>query len=600
MPSVDSAAAAQAGQNTFVGMAIRMTTRVTHTEQEGVKLDRYLARRLKPLAVGIALLIAFLFPITYYIHEYRNLRHTASVYAESFAAKLKGTILSDQALWKDQTDRYLQLLHDFPGEGEIVRIRVLDETGRFLKGYEYLREKSWPFHDFDAPPGSAPLSINDRIVGRVEISLSLGPLLYITAVLFLISSFAGTGLGALVYFFPLRVVRRMEGEIQGLIATVHDAMNESDRLRTAAQASELRFREFVQGLDAIVWEADAATWCFSFVSQQAVKILGYPVEQWLAAPRFPVRHIHPDDRERVLACYLLAIQEESGFQLEYRLYAADRRVVWIQDFVRLSRGDGPGSRQMSGIMVDITERKRAEEVLAEQTRELARSNVELEQFAYVASHDLQEPLRMVSSYMQLIERRYQDKLDQDATEFIAFAVEGATRMQRLIHDLLTYSRVGTRGKELQPTDATVALKHALANLQLAIEESGAVIDFEPLPTVMGDPTQLIQLFQNLVGNAIKFRGARPLQVQVRAYLEEEEWQFQVRDNGIGIAPEYFERIFLIFQRLHDRTRYSGTGIGLAVCKKIVERHGGYIWIESVQDQGATFCFKIPVMRRERA
>lgn len=248
------------------------------------------------------------------------------------------------------------------------------------------------------------------------------------------------------------------------------------------------------------------------------------------------------------------------------------------------------------IMMDsiwkIAEAKQATEELARTTEELARSNKELEEFAYVASHDLQEPLRMVSSYLSLLERRYKGKLDQDADDFIHFAVDGATRMQQLIKDLLTYSRVGTRGKPFVPTDSYQALAAALDNLQIAVQEQEAVITHDPLPTVMADSSQLTQLFQNLVGNAIKFHGAEKPAIHVSASEKGGEWVFAVRDNGIGIAPENFERIFVIFQRLHTREEYPGTGIGLSVCKRIVERHGGRIWVESELGKGTVFHFTL--------
>lgn len=228
-----------------------------------------------------------------------------------------------------------------------------------------------------------------------------------------------------------------------------------------------------------------------------------------------------------------------------------------------------------------------------QRQELARSNAELQQFAYIASHDLQEPLRMVTSYLQLLERRYQGQLDADADDFIHYAVDGARRMRTLINDLLTYSRVGTRGQAFELTDSGEAVKRAIANLKVAIEESGATITYQDLPSIKADSTQLTQLFQNLLSNAIKFRSDRPCHIHIESTLKEDAWLFLVQDNGIGLDPQYADRIFVIFQRLNNRIDYSGTGIGLAVCKKIVERHGGKIWVQSELGQGAAFYFTIP-------
>jgi signal transduction histidine kinase len=223
---------------------------------------------------------------------------------------------------------------------------------------------------------------------------------------------------------------------------------------------------------------------------------------------------------------------------------------------------------------------------------LVRSNTELEQLAYVASHDMQEPLRMVASYLQLIAQRYKGRLDADADEFIGYAVDGAKRMQALINDLLAYSRVGTKARPFEPTDCAKVVETALANLRIAIADSHAEVTHGPLPEVMGDPTQLLQVFQNLIGNALKFHGEAPPRVRIEAEPLEGLWRFTVRDQGIGIAPEYHQRIFVLFQRLHGRSEYPGTGIGLAICKKIVERHGGTIGVESQPGAGSTFWFTL--------
>jgi PAS domain S-box-containing protein len=243
---------------------------------------------------------------------------------------------------------------------------------------------------------------------------------------------------------------------------------------------------------------------------------------------------------------------------------------------------------------DITERKKSEEHLLKTVGELKRSNDELQQFAYVSSHDLQEPLRMVSSYTQLLAKRYKGRLDADADEFITFAVDGCNRMQGLIQDLLAYSRAGTNGEALCKVSGEDVLQKALTNLRITIKQSGAVVTHDTLPAVRTDETQLTQVFQNLIGNAIKYRSAEVPRVHVSATRNgSNEWTFSVRDNGLGIAPQYFERIFILFQRLHGRDEFEGTGIGLAICKKILERLGGRIWVESQPEKGSTFYFALP-------
>ena len=244
------------------------------------------------------------------------------------------------------------------------------------------------------------------------------------------------------------------------------------------------------------------------------------------------------------------------------------------------------------IASDITHLKTMEEELKNTNANLERSNRELEQFAYVASHDLQEPLRMVASYTQLLAERYQQKLDEKAQKYIFYAVDGATRMQGLIQDLLAYSRVTTRGGSMKPMDSREALDAALSNLQVAVADSGAVITHEGLPKVCADKTQLTQLFQNLISNAIKFKGDDPPKIHISAQKKDLLWEFRVEDNGIGIESGYEEKVFIIFQRLHTRREYPGSGIGLSLCKRIVQRHGGKIWFESEPGNSTVFYFTL--------
>jgi signal transduction histidine kinase len=270
-----------------------------------------------------------------------------------------------------------------------------------------------------------------------------------------------------------------------------------------------------------------------------------------------------------------------------RLTTASRRVAKGDYKVRVESNRSDEIGELITTFNDMAES-------LEEKEELARSNVELEHFAYVASHDLQEPLRMVTTYLSFLEEGYKDRLDEDADEYIGFAVDGATRMKRLINDLLEYSRVGTKGKEFEPVDCNNVLDTVLTNLETNINETDAVMTHEKLPVVMGDDTQLGQLFQNLISNAIKFRSDEPPKIDISAEKKDNEWVFSIRDNGIGIEKQYAQRIFLLFQRLHGIDEYSGTGIGLAVCKKIVERHGGIIWVESEAGIGSTFYFTLPL------
>jgi len=307
-----------------------------------------------------------------------------------------------------------------------------------------------------------------------------------------------------------------------------------------------------------------------------------------------------DYREKLYQYGLEALKEKSHLdRLEYRVRRVDGS-EFEAEFSGVPLFDDAGKLVgWVSMSRDITERKRMEKKVQQLMEELKRSNTELEQFAYVASHDLQEPLRMISSYVQLLSRRYKGKLDKDADEFIEYAVDGSSRMMGMIQALLTYSRVGTKGKPPEPTNCEVILGQVLKNLQAALAESGAEVTHEPLPVIMADGVQMGQLFQNLISNGIKFQaeGVKP-KVHISVEDNGNDWIFSFGDNGIGIDPQYQDRIFVIFQRLHGKQEYKGTGIGLAVCKRIVERHGGRIWVESELGKGATFKFTIPKNREE--
>jgi PAS domain S-box-containing protein len=360
-----------------------------------------------------------------------------------------------------------------------------------------------------------------------------------------------------------------------------------------ARESEARYRGLLEAApDAMVVVNGAGE--IVLLNAQAEKQFGYNRDELLGQQ---VTNIIPEGfAERLIADDLRsaaeALAQHIGTGIELVARRRDGSEFPIE--IMLSPLEGPEGILVTAAIRDISVRKAAEEELRRKAEELRRSNDELGQFAYIASHDLQEPLRMVTSYTQLLAKRYKGRLDSDADEFIGFAVDGAGRMQRLIEDLLTYSRVETRGADLLDVSSEEALQLALINLSVSIDECGAVVTHDPLPRVLADETQLVQLFQNLVGNAIKYRRPGVPRVQISAIKDRNDcWSFAVTDNGLGIEPQYFDRIFGMFQRLNKREEYDGTGIGLAVCKKIVERHGGSISVESRPGQGSTFRFALP-------
>ena len=381
----------------------------------------------------------------------------------------------------------------------------------------------------------------------------------------------------------------------GVVSTIGD-ITKQRHAELALSASEALYRQTFELATAGIAHVDLSG-RFMKVNRRLCEILGYGEQELIGRP---VKEIsHPEDRNLTDSQRMrVRSGEKPSVRFEKRYLRKSGAIVWVDLSVALAC-DASGVPQYEiALFDDITERKKAEAALREAHEELKRSNAELEQFAYVASHDLQEPLRMVSSYTQLLMRRYGDKLDGDAREFTAFIVDGATRMKQLIEDLLAYSRVGTRDKNFKPVEAESSLKRALTNLRAAIQDSGATVTQDKLPTIPCDEVQLAQLFQNLIGNALKFRkpDAAPA-VHVGAADQGAEWEFMVRDNGIGIEPQYFERIFMVFQRLHDKGEYPGTGIGLAIVKKVVERHGGRIWVQSQPGAGTTFHFTMPKERK---
>ena len=393
--------------------------------------------------------------------------------------------------------------------------------------------------------------------------------------------------------FPAEVraalIRDAKGELQGFVTVARD-VTDRKRVEGALQRKVAELHAFINNIPDMAWLKDRDS---NFIA--ANKTFGDAVGM---DPEYLVNHTcavcfgqeaaakFKEDDRRVM---------ESGQQTRIEEGISDARGNTVHlETIKSPLFDGTGKTVGTvGVARDITERKRIEEKLRAREAELERSNAELERFAYVASHDLQEPLRMVTSFLGFVERRYGNDLNAEAREFIGYAVDGATRMKTMVNDLLAYSRAGTHGKPFRAVECETVLDRVLANLALANEESGAVITHDPLPTVTGDDAQLAQVFQNLIGNAVKFRGREPSRIHVAAEPRGSDVRFYVRDNGMGVDPLYFYRIFTVFQRLHGRDEYPGTGIGLALCKRIVERHGGTIGIESEPGKGTTFHFTIP-------
>ena len=366
-------------------------------------------------------------------------------------------------------------------------------------------------------------------------------------------------------------------------------ITEKRRIEDSLRQSEQNFRTlFENAYDGILIIMDEGE--FVCANKRMEEIMGYNGEELL---QLNIKDLtHPDEFEKIVEEYQKRFEGKT-VTIQYETIIVNKNGKSVP--VELSAAKTIWERKPAFISIfrDITERKKAEEELKAILKELKRSNTELEQFAYVASHDLQEPLRMVTSFTQLLQNRYTDKLDDDANDFINYAVDGATRMQNLINDLLIFSRVGTRGKSFKTTDMNAVLEATIATFKQLIKKTNTTLTYNPLPVIIADESQMIQLLQNLISNAIKFRSEESPRINVSGDVKADKWIFSVSDNGIGIDSKNFDRIFIIFQRLHKKEEYSGTGIGLAVCKKIIQRHRGKIWVESELGKGSTFYFSIP-------
>ncbi len=398
---------------------------------------------------------------------------------------------------------------------------------------------------------------------------------------------------------------RMEQELRQhrdhLEETVVERTQELQREITERKLAEELLRESETGLKQAQRIAQVGSWEWNLkddsflMSEEMLQIHGLKDDNCLTNIETVIAEtIHPDDKEMVNWKSGDIIAGKSRDHMVYRIMQPTREVRWVCASVPdIKNTDDQGIPQVIiGTIQDITDDKLQEEKLQNLLMDLQRSNKELEQSAYVASHDLQEPLRMISSYTQLLARRYKGVLDNEADDYIHYAVDGAKRMQAMISALLEYSRIGTRSKRYKAVNSAAILEDALLNLEISIGDNNAVITHDTLPTVVADSTQMEQLLQNLVGNAIKFHGEEIPRVHIAASHGPDGWIFSVSDNGIGIESQYSKRIFDIFQRLHTKAEYDGTGIGLSVCRKIVERHGGHIWMESELGKGSTFYFTI--------
>jgi signal transduction histidine kinase len=591
--------------------------------------------------------IAIFLPLGYFTLSYHNQVGALDVETE-FNGRLAAQIVhANPEMWRFQDPKLQESLNERARHGQNEVRRIFDnENGLVAESVDPLESP--------VLTGYADILDAGIRVGRIEVSRSLRPLLVRSTGVLVFSSLLGSALFLLLRTNPLRLLSRALADNARFLGDLKLAKEKLERVNSTltVQAAELarsneevqtRYRE-LQSLHAISQTVlssldfktmmeqilaktlDSGGFDIGLVrildqtseSLEPVAMRGYRNPENIEDHRKTIagfttgsatpeamldRGVHVVDlnqtpglrtlrREEVRTAVVVPLRSEENVLGIIHLGNRFERKFEPRELQILSAIGSQAGIAIQKARLD-EEAKQAQAALAAKAEELGRSNTELQHFAYIASHDLQEPLRMVASYVQLLARRYKGKLDAEADEFIGFAVDGATRMQALINALLAYSRIGSKGKPLNLTDCEKVLEAALKNLQFAIEESKAIVTHEPLPTVAGDSTQLGQLFQNLIGNAIKFSGGKIPKIHISAERNGKDWYFSHCDNGIGIDPQFSERIFVIFQRLHSKEEYPGTGIGLALCKKIVERHGGRIWVQSQPNQGATFRFSIP-------
>jgi PAS domain S-box-containing protein len=433
-----------------------------------------------------------------------------------------------------------------------------DRTRQFFKDGEELRPEELPMQ-------LASLTGNEVSNSELEVLLPSGR--------------------RMVMFGSARPLFNDDGTIRGSVSSFMDI--------TDRKSTERALLESEERLALALSAGKLATWDWSIPNNEAswndehYRMFGYAVGEVKPGMDAFIVRVHPEDRLRVKENMDDALERGGDYSAEFRVTWPDGSNRHIESRGRIEHDLYGRPLRSYGVMMDVTERNRMKD-------KIMRSNAELQQFAYVASHDLREPLRMVVTYLALLDRRANDQLDDISREYMRFAIDGGFRMRMLIDDLLAYSRVESRGCVTSCIDMNEVLSRSLMDLKADVLESGSSVTWDPLPTIYVDQNQMIQLFDNLIGNAIKYRDVAAPQIHISAILRGSEYIFSVKDNGIGIDPKHFTRIFQMFQRLHSRDEYPGTGIGLAICKKIVELHGGSIWVESREGDGATFFFTVPV------